>query len=154
MTQHTDFGILTIVSNILGGLEVFEVPEQDSSSEPSPSRWRFIKPEPNSVIINIGDALVEWTGGILRSSLHRVTFAPGDQGQCWRYSIAYLIRPENNFSMKRLVGGHIPLIEEGENDLDMTAVEWERNRIMSLKTGSEILQSYGGRGLSLLLKKK
>lgn len=145
MVQHTDFGILTIVSNILGGLEV---PDQDSPSEPSNSKWLYIKPEPNCVVINIGDALVEWTGGILRSSLHRVTFPPGQQASCTRYSIAYLIRPEKDTSMKRLIGGYIPPIKDGEEELDLTAGEWEKQRVIALRDKTEIMQSRGGKGLS------
>lgn len=141
MVQHTDFGTLTILSNVLGGLEILE---QDSPNE-QPT-WRYVKPEPNCVIINIGDALVDWTGGILRSSLHRVTFAPGEQASCTRYSIAYLIRPERNASMKRLVGGYIPSTNEnGEEDVDLTAWEWEMKRAVALRDGTEIMQSRGGR---------
>jgi len=35
--------------------------------------------------------------------MHRVTFAPGEQGTVPRYSLAYLVRPEGEAPMKRLL---------------------------------------------------
>lgn len=150
MVQHTDFGTLTVLSNVLGGLEILE---QDSPSDPG--EWRYAKPEPNCVIINLGDALVEWTGAILRSGLHRVTYAPGQQANCTRLSIAYLVRPERDASMKRLVGGCIPPVDgNGEEDLDLTAWEWEMKKMVALKDGTEIMKSRGGREFGRVLSQK
>lgn len=145
LVQHTDFGTLTILSNVIGGLEILQ-PDSDSPNEQKKATWRYVKPEPNCVIVNVGDALVEWTGGILRSCLHRVTFAPGQQASFTRYSVAYLIRPEQNASMKRLTGGYIPSADEnGEKDVDLTASEWEGKRMIALRDGTEIMESRGGR---------
>lgn len=115
---HTDLGTLTILFNVIGGLQILP-PDLERAEE----NWRYIKPEPGCAILNLGDAMVEWTGGILRSNLHRVYFAPGKQAEQERYSLALAIRPEGAVSMKRLVmpGSLITPLEDGEKDLDCDA---------------------------------
>ena len=108
--------------------------------------WQYVKPVPNNVIINLGDAMVDWTGQLLRSNEHRVTFAPGDQAKYPRYSIAYLIRPEKIISMKRLVGGYIPsAAKDGQEEILMSAEEWEMKKAMALKNGADCARSKGER---------
>jgi isopenicillin N synthase-like dioxygenase len=98
--------------------------------------------------VNIGDCLVAWTGGIVRSNLHRVTFGPGAQANCTRYSIKHLIRPEQNASMKRLLSRSIPTAEEdGEEEIDLTASEWEKKMFLVMMNSSEAIESKGGKDL-------
>lgn len=72
--------------------------------------------------------------------MHRVTYAPGDQGSVTRYSVAYLIRPHGEASMKRLSpprypGSIVPQIKAGDNpDTEMNAREWEEYRIGMIKS--------------------
>jgi len=66
--------------------------------------------------------MVQWSGGILGSNMHRVATAPGQQAGWTRYSLAYLVRPESNVSMRRLAGSEfIPDPDEGEEDEDICA---------------------------------
>ena len=69
---HTDIGTVTVLFNILGGLQV--LPPACDYAETS---WLYVKPEPGCPLISMGDAMVEWSGGLLRSDLHRVLYAPG-----------------------------------------------------------------------------
>ena len=71
--------------------------------------------------MNVGDAMVQWTGGKLRSNMHRIRHAPGNQRFVDKYSLVYLTRPERNASMKRLVDAD-GLQDDGE-DSNLTA--WE-----------------------------
>lgn len=64
--------------------------------------WEFVKPEPGFALVNMGDALVKLTNGIIRSPLHRVTYAPGAQATFDRYSLAYFSRPEDDVKMETL----------------------------------------------------
>jgi hypothetical protein len=58
--------------------------------------------------------------------MHRVATAPGQQAGCTRCSLAYLVRPASNVSMRRLAGGDvIPDPDEGEEDEDICARDWE-----------------------------
>lgn len=50
----------------------------------------------------MGDTIVEFSEGVVRSKLHRVGYAPGEQALTDRYSIAYFARPEDNVIMEGL----------------------------------------------------
>jgi isopenicillin N synthase-like dioxygenase len=60
--QHTDYGVLTILKqDDVGGLQV-----------KTRSLWVDAPPVPNSFVCNIGDMLDRLTGGLYRSTPHRV----------------------------------------------------------------------------------
>jgi isopenicillin N synthase-like dioxygenase len=60
--EHTDYGLLTLLSqDDAGGLEVR-----------SRSRWVPAPPIPGTLVCNIGDMLDRMTGGLYRSTPHRV----------------------------------------------------------------------------------
>jgi isopenicillin N synthase-like dioxygenase len=141
---HTDIGTVTILFNILGGLQILP-PGLEAKEE----NWRYVRPQPGCAIINLGDAMVEWSGGVLRSNLHRVTFAPGAQAECERYSLAYAIRPEGVISMKRLnvEGSVIPDLEAGEEDLDINAHQWLARKGAAIRSGKDNARSRGGRAI-------
>ena len=120
-------------------------PGSDPNDE---AAWQYIRPAPNCAIINIGDALVEWSSGIMRSNMHRVTYAPGAQADYARYSIAYLVRGNKSVSMKRLQSEKIPSAEEdGDVDMDVSCGEWELNKSKALAAGADCARSRGGRDL-------
>jgi isopenicillin N synthase-like dioxygenase len=67
--EHTDYGLLTILLQDAGGLEV-----------KSRSRWVPAPPVEGSFVCNIGDMLDRMTGGLYRSTPHRVrNAAPHDR---------------------------------------------------------------------------
>ena len=149
LLRHTDIGAITLVCSILGGLQIL-TPGSDPSDEDA---WRYIRPAPNCAIINIGDALVEWSGGILRSNMHRVTYAPGAQADYARYSIAYLVRANRSVSMKRLQSDKILSAgEDGYVDLNLSCGDWEVNKNKALMTGADCARSRGGRDLRPAMK--
>ena len=95
--------------------------------------------------------MVEWTGRILRSNMHRVTFAPGDQTLYTRISVAYLVRGKVSATMKRLVGGIIPSAkQDGEDDFNVSVKEWEKRKQAAIKEGKDCARSRGGRELKTL----
>lgn len=108
---HTDIGTITLLSHILGGLQILPAGKENISEN-----WEYIRSVPGCALINLGDTMVEWTGGVLRSSLHRVVAAPGKQREVTRMSLAYLVRPEHGGSMRRLESEVIPKLGEGEED--------------------------------------
>jgi isopenicillin N synthase-like dioxygenase len=59
----TDFGSVTILFNQLGGLQVIN---------PQSYEWKYVKPQPDHAIVNLGDALVKLVGDRLYSGVHRV----------------------------------------------------------------------------------
>lgn len=123
MIHHTDFGTITLLANVLGGLQIL-TPGGDVMDEDA---WRYVRPKPGCLIVNLGDAMVQWTGGILRSNMHRIRFAPGQQRFVDRYSVAILVRPNRDASMRSLVGP-----SDGGTDDGLTAWEWEVKQMMAL----------------------
>jgi isopenicillin N synthase-like dioxygenase len=99
LVPHTDYGSVTILFSILGGLQV--LPEGEEAVE---DNWQWVKPVGGCAIVNLGDAMVKFTNGLLKSPMHRVTYAPGDQSRLTRYSLAYFVRPEDTCVMKDLKG--------------------------------------------------
>lgn len=154
LLPHTDFGTVTLLANVMGGLQVLR-PGADANSK-DPRDWQWVKPRPGSLIVNIGDAMVEWTGGVLRSNLHRVNFAPGEQRLVERYALALLVRARQDAKMERIAEGLIPRLEDDLRDgisaggvgiTGLTAAEWERKKAASLNAGKDIAQSRGGRAI-------
>ena len=143
---HTDIGTITILFNVLGGLQIL-TPDADPSVDTS---WQWVKPQPGCAIVNLGDAMVEWSGGILRSNMHRVTFPPGEQAEHSRYSVAYLVRAAGDVSMERLTGGRvIPALAEGEEELRHSAREWEAMKVAAIVNGRDNARSRGGRRIEI-----
>lgn len=141
LVGHTDLGSMTMLFNIVGGLQILpaEVDNNDTN-------WQYVRPKPGCALINLGDAMVQWSGGILRSNMHRVATAPGLQAGSTRYSVAYLVRPESNVSMRRLASGDvIPQPADGEEDEDIRAQDWEKERAAQFVMGKNQPKSTGGR---------
>lgn len=114
--EHTDFGSLTILFNWLGGLQI---------RHPETEEWVYVPPVPGSAVVNLGDALVKFTAGVLRSNVHRVAPAPAPQDKEDRFSLVFFSRPEDSVVLKRLKGGVVdqqPIrADEGQ---EMTSEEW------------------------------
>lgn len=142
---HTDLGTITLLFNVAGGLQILP-----AGSENINANWRFIRPEPGCAVINIGDVLVERSGGVLRSSLHRVITAPGEQANVKRQSLAYLVRPERDGSMRRLRGGNvIPPLSEGEQDETRSVSDWLAWRARQVMNGELKPMTTGGNRLKV-----
>ena len=121
--EHTDFGSVTILFNRLGGLQI--LPPGENAS------WCYVKPLSNHCIVNLGDAMVKFTNGLLRSNIHRVVSPPGVQGDHTRYSLVYFNRPENDVILRRLEGSaKIPKLAEGTKEEQIKSQDWILRRAM------------------------
>ena len=96
---HSDYGSITLL---------FQLPGQPGLEIKTPSgEWAAVPVDPTAVsassgsnghaqkalpiLVNIGDLLEDWTGGLLKSTKHRVIFPKGESAD--RYSIAYFCHP-------------------------------------------------------------
>ncbi|KAI9842225.1 MAG: hypothetical protein M1837_007370 [Sclerophora amabilis] len=128
---HTDFGTLTILFNRLGGLQILP--------PPADATWRYVRPIPGHAIVNLGDAMVKFTGSLMRSALHRVTYGPGAQAEQTRYSLGYFLRPEDCVILKRLEGSDViphPTPGEVSSDEALSSKEWLERRFSSIRHDS------------------
>ncbi|KAJ7600575.1 hypothetical protein C8J56DRAFT_1010430 [Mycena floridula] len=143
---HTDFGSLSFLHNRLGGLQVLV---------PGSEEWQYVKPLPGHAICNIGDALSLFSGGILRSNMHRVLPPPGDQVTHERWSLVFFTRPGDSIKLRALAEESPMIAEAVANNPDKakfetgaTSIEWFTRRIKNQRiknrTGPETwMQSRG-----------
>lgn len=131
---HTDFGSMTLLFNIVGGLLVLVPPDAENID----ANYKYVKPQPGCAIINLGDAMIPWSGGLLKSNMHRVVIPPGEQKSVDRYSLAYPMRPAGNASMRRLAKvGPVEGVEMQDNgEKDICAKDWEKLRLGRIVEGN------------------
>ncbi|KAI0451360.1 hypothetical protein F5B21DRAFT_487262 [Xylaria acuta] len=132
--SHTDFGTITILMNWLGGLQVWSESSRKAqlwNHEPDvPGEWLWVRPKKGCAIINLGDAAVKFTNGVLCAGRHRVIPSPGVQGKYPRYSVVYFVRPEDKCILKQLRGPGIP--DGPEEEKDINAGDWIREQVVGL----------------------
>jgi len=86
--EHTDYGLLTILKqDNAGGLQV-----------KAKGRWIDAPPIPGTFICNIGDMLDRMSGGLYRSTPHRVLNTSGRS----RYSFPFFFDPNFQVKIKRI----------------------------------------------------
>lgn len=101
---HSDYGSITLLFQQAGqpGLEIkgpngdwVPVPVDPTTSDGTPSSApTSIGRRALPILVNIGDLLEDWTGGLLKSTVHRVIFPKDDSiAKADRYSIAYFCHP-------------------------------------------------------------
>ncbi|MEK6408434.1 MAG: 2-oxoglutarate and iron-dependent oxygenase domain-containing protein [Acidobacteriota bacterium] len=104
---HTDYGLLTILKqDQTGGLQV-----------KSRSGWVDAKPVPGSFVCNIGDMLDRMTGGVYRSTAHRVR-SPSRHD---RLSFPFFFDP--NFSAEvKPIAMNVPVDDDSDERWDHASV--------------------------------
>ena len=89
---HSDFGTFTLLMRQpVAGLQVRPYGEE---------KWKWVKPLPGSITVNVADTLSFLTGGYLESSIHRVVLPPEDQRHLPRYGVIYFTGPDNDTLLK------------------------------------------------------
>jgi len=138
--EHTDFGSITILFNRLGGLQVLP---------PGSEEWCYVKPLKGHCIVNLGDAMVKFTAGILRSNIHRVVSPPLGQEHMTRMSLVYFARPEDDVVLKALEESEVIKTKrevqrrEGRDDEEITAKDWILRRALGRRVGGDYATSGG-----------
>lgn len=105
---------------------------QPKPDEHSDGSWKWVKPYPESITVNIADVLQFWSGGYLKSSVHRVVAPPPDQAHIDRLGLLYFLRPAHDLKLKTLDS---PLLKrlnlKSDNDAadEIKAGDWVKARI-------------------------
>lgn len=130
---HRDVSLMTLLLNRQSGLQILPPGEV--------SQWSYVRPMPGHSIVNLGDAMVMFTNGLLRSNPHRVVAPCGKEVEQTRYSLVYFMRPENTATMKRLGGSDmIPKLGVDEVEPEMTAEEWVNVWFKAILAGKGVVK--------------
>lgn len=126
---HKDAVSVAILFTWLGGLQIPE-----PGLEVTEENWRWVKPMPGYAILNLGDAMEIFTNGVLKSGLHRVIKAPGEQAPFDKYSVLLVARPADPTPMTAFSSPLIPaLTEEQKQAPVLTSDRWASKAIRSLQ---------------------
>ena len=120
VSEHTDFGLLTILcQDSVGGLQIKGLDGQ----------WFHAPPIDGTLIVNVADLLSRWTGGIYKSTPHRVVNSSGQE----RLSIVLAFDPDPETLINP---GEIPEIEKNINEEPITCGDyliWRFNKAFSYR---------------------
>ncbi|KAI0686222.1 Clavaminate synthase-like protein [Earliella scabrosa] len=137
LAAHTDFGSLSFLHNRLGGLQVMV---------PGTEQWQYVKPIPGHAICNLGDAMTIFSGGLLKSNLHRVVPPPGKQGNYTRWSLVFFTRPGNSIRLQALTEESALIADAVEKapahlraifESGQTSYEWFTRRVKNMRTNNQ-----------------
>jgi isopenicillin N synthase-like dioxygenase len=132
---HTDFGSLTLL---------FRQPVAALQVRTPSEEWKYVKPYPGSITVNIADSLSFLTNGFLKSSIHRVVAPPPDQAHLDRLGVLYFVRPEDALELRPVdspVMKRLGYTKAGEGE-GMTAGEWVKARVKTnVAKGSQTMQA-------------
>lgn len=105
--EHTDYGLLTLLlQDSVGGLQV-----------KSGGEWIDAPPLSGTFVCNIGDMLDRMTGGLYRSTPHRVLNSSGKQ----RLSFPLFFDPSFDAKVKRIEG--IDMVDDDRNE------RWDKSSV-------------------------
>ena len=91
--QHEDINLITLLFGAAaGGLQLLN----------SENEWLDIMPEPEEIVINVGDMLQRLTNNYLKSTTHRVVNPPKEQWHVPRISIPFFLHPRSEMDLSCL----------------------------------------------------
>lgn len=100
--EHTDYGYLTILTqDQQGGLQVRDAKTHE---------WVDVQPLHNHYVVNLGDALEHYTGGLYRATPHRVVQRVGASSP--RLSMPYFFDPDFDSEMLSIADQLKPELRE------------------------------------------
>lgn len=102
--EHTDFGSITLLfPEEIDGLEIYT----------NQGEWLAAPQLPDTLLVNVGDSMQQWTNNKLHSTLHRVVNPAEANSQKSRYSIALFCGPDPQVELACLEScqepGQVPL---------------------------------------------
>ena len=136
---HRDAVSIAMLFTWVGGLQILDPVFEKKFKTQSPDNncnngqddgWRWVKPVPGHMIVNLGDALAILTNDVLKSGYHRVITAPESQRPLDKYSVLLGYRPALTTRMTALASPMIPpLTQEQLKAAVPTCEEWGAQRV-------------------------
>ena len=95
--SHEDINLITLlVGSSADGLEV-----KDRDGD-----WIPVKAYGEHLTVNVGDMLQNLTGGVLRSTTHRVVLPEGEGKMTSRFSLPFFLHPKGEMPLDPIMGDH------------------------------------------------
>ncbi|KAL7914322.1 hypothetical protein GGI35DRAFT_490577 [Trichoderma velutinum] len=121
---HTDFGSVTLL---------FRQPVSALQVKTPEGNWRWVRPYPESITVNLADSLDFLTNGFLKSSIHRVVRPPPDQQDVDRLGVLYFVRPEDSTELRPVASRVLERLGYDKvsdaSAVGITAGEWVKARV-------------------------
>ncbi|KAI1379611.1 Clavaminate synthase-like protein [Hypoxylon crocopeplum] len=121
---HTDFGSLTLL---------FRQPVAALQVRTPEGQWKWVRPYPQSITVNLADSLEFLTNGFLKSSIHRVVAPPPDQADIDRLGVLYFVRPEDSLELRPVVSSVLERLGYNKTTdgsaVGITAGQWVKARV-------------------------
>ena len=111
-SAHTDFGAITLL--LQDEHEGLEVLDRDTGN------WVLVPPNKDAYVVNLGDMMSKLTGGVYKSSMHRVV----NRNKTDRYSVVFFFDGNRDFKLSPLGAG-----PESQKEAAMTAEEYMFDRM-------------------------
>ncbi|ORZ22613.1 hypothetical protein BCR42DRAFT_406612 [Absidia repens] len=103
---HSDYGSITLLfQKDVPGLEV----------QANREEWISAPLIDGSILVNVGDQMQEWSGGLFKSTLHRVTFLP-EHNHVDRYSMPFFVHPEDATPLVPIPSALVPSCDIQKDD--------------------------------------
>lgn len=117
---HEDINVITL---LLGAEEAgLEVKHRSG-------QWLAVNPPPGALVINCGDMLQRYTGGVLPSTTHRVVNPAPERSRFPRYSTPFFLHFNQDFRIEALPGC---LAEGGKAEKPITAQDFLMERLRDI----------------------
>ena len=119
--EHEDINLITLlIGASADGLQALN----------NDGNWINAKPEPNQIVINVGDMLQRLTNNRLKSTTHRVINPPRELMHLPRYSVPFFLHPRSDMDLTSLDN----CIDEAHPKAytDMTAGEYLNERLKEI----------------------
>lgn len=117
---HEDINVITL---LLGAEEAgLEVKHRSG-------QWLAVNPPPGALVINCGDMLQRYTGGVLPSTTHRVVNPAPERSRFPRYSTPFFLHFNQDFQIEALPGC---IAEGGKAEPTITAQEFLMERLREI----------------------
>jgi isopenicillin N synthase-like dioxygenase len=129
---HTDFGSLTLL---------FRQPIAALQVRTPGGEWKYVKPYPESLTVNVADTLQFLSNGFLKSSIHRVVAPPDDQAHLDRLGVLYFVRPGDFVKLRGAESSVLKregMLASEDNAGELTAKEWISRRVIANISSKEI----------------
>ncbi|EGD90075.1 hypothetical protein H112_02549 [Trichophyton rubrum D6] len=145
---HSDYGSITLLFQRDGqpGLEILTLAGTWAGVPVRPAGVSTSASLAPPILVNIGDLLSYWTRGVLKSTVHRVVFAKGEEEESEgrdRYSIVYFCHPCHDTELVAVPSNIVEEVGKGKDTGEGTEMVGEKVVTAGEHLASRLAATYG-----------